>query len=60
MSVREFLSMGEGVDYKEALHRYAYRKQAYLNKRLGVLSGGQLRRVLIASALRDNSKCTIP
>jgi zinc transport system ATP-binding protein len=53
MSVREFLSIGEGLDYKEALRLVRLENKNVSEKRLGVLSGGQLRRVLIASALRE-------
>ncbi len=54
MSVREFLSIGNGVNLEEALDRVRLTDKSILNKRLGVLSGGQLRRVLIAWALNDN------
>lgn len=54
MTVREFLSMGDGVNVESALEQVRLTDKAILNKRLGVLSGGQLRRVLIAWALNDN------
>lgn len=54
MSVREFLSNGNGADVEKALERVRLTDKSILNKRLGVLSGGQLRRVLIAWALNDN------
>jgi zinc transport system ATP-binding protein len=54
MTVREFLSIGEGTDVEGALKRVRLNDKSILNKRLGVLSGGQLRRVLIAWALNDN------
>ncbi len=52
MSVKEFLSIGKG-NYIEALGSVRLTDKSILNKRLGVLSGGQLRRVLIAWALID-------
>jgi zinc transport system ATP-binding protein len=54
MSVKEFLSMGNGVDIENSLKKVRLTDGSILNKRLGVLSGGQLRRVLIAWALNDN------
>jgi zinc transport system ATP-binding protein len=54
MSVREFLSIGKGVDVENALKKVRLNDNSILDKRLGVLSGGQLRRVLIAWALNDN------
>lgn len=54
MSVREFLSIGDGVDLEAALEKVRLTDKNILNKRLGVLSGGQLRRVLIAWALNDH------
>ena len=54
MSVREFLSIGKGVDIENALKKVRLNDNSILDKRLGVLSGGQLRRVLIAWALNDN------
>lgn len=54
MSVREFLSMGKNVDLENALDKVKLTDKKILDKRLGVLSGGQLRRILIAWALNDN------
>ncbi len=54
MSVREFLSIDGGVDLENSLKRVRLTDLSILNKRLGTLSGGQLRRVLIAWALNDN------
>jgi zinc transport system ATP-binding protein len=54
MSVREFLSIGNGFDVENSLKKVKLNDNSILNKRLGVLSGGQLRRVLIAWALNDN------
>jgi len=54
MTVKEFLSMGDGIDVESALDRVRLTDKSILHKRLGVLSGGQLRRVLIAWALNDN------
>ena len=54
MSVREFLSIGGGISVEEALHLVKLEDKNVADKRLGVLSGGQLRRVLIAWALKDN------
>lgn len=54
MSVKEFLSIGDGIDFEKALDKVRLADKSILDKRLGVLSGGQLRRVLIAWALNDN------
>src|SRR5450756_1916585 len=54
MSVREFLSIGNDVDLESSLKKVRLNDKNILNKRLGVLSGGQLRRILIAWALNDN------
>jgi zinc transport system ATP-binding protein len=54
MSVKEFLSMGNGINVENALSLVKLNDKNVSNKRLGVLSGGQLRRVLIAWALKDN------
>lgn len=54
MSVREFLSIGQGMAVTEALRLVKLHDKGVIEKRLGVLSGGQLRRVLIASALKEN------
>jgi zinc transport system ATP-binding protein len=53
MSVKEFLSIGDGINVQDALNLVRLKDPSILNKRLGVLSGGQLRRVLIAWALND-------
>jgi zinc transport system ATP-binding protein len=53
MTVKEFLSVGNGINPTEALELVKIRDESILDKRLGVLSGGQLRRVLIAWALND-------
>ncbi len=53
ISVREFLSIGKGVNLDSELKRVRLDKNI-LDKRLGVLSGGQLRRILIAWALNGN------
>ena len=53
MTVREFLSLGKNVDLTESLNLVRIRDKNILNKRLGVISGGQLRRILIAWALND-------
>jgi zinc transport system ATP-binding protein len=55
MSVKEFLSIGNGnADPEKSLELVRLKDKGVLNKRLGVVSGGQLRRVLIAWALNDN------
>jgi zinc transport system ATP-binding protein len=54
MSVREFLSIGNGVNLESALSKVRLTDKSILDKRLGVVSGGQLRRILIAWALNDN------
>ena len=54
MTVREFLSIGNGVDLESALAKVRLTDKSILDKRLGVVSGGQLRRILIAWALNDN------
>jgi zinc transport system ATP-binding protein len=54
ISVKEFLSIGDGIDLENALSMVRLNDKSILNKRLGVLSGGQLRRILIAWALNDN------
>ncbi len=53
ISVKEFLSMREGADVEKALRRVRLNDKSIWNKSLEVLSGGQLRRVLIAWALVD-------
>ena len=54
MSVSEFLSIGKGMNVDAALRLVKLQDKGVVNKRLGVLSGGQLRRVLIAWALKEN------
>jgi zinc transport system ATP-binding protein len=55
ISVREFLSIGKSqCDLKAALSLVKLNDAKILDKRLGILSGGQLRRVLIAWALIDD------
>jgi zinc transport system ATP-binding protein len=55
MSVKEFLSMdnSSGMTVEDALSLVKLQDTGVVNKRLGVLSGGQLRRVLIAWALKE-------
>ena len=54
MTVKEFLSISGRVDLENALKKVRLTDLNILDKRLGTLSGGQLRRVLIAWALIDN------
>jgi zinc transport system ATP-binding protein len=55
MSVREFLSIGQGGNsVEDSLRLVKLQNKGITDKRLGVLSGGQLRRVLIAWALKEN------
>jgi len=53
ITVKEFLSIGDTINPQEALESVRIKDEGILNKRLGVLSGGQLRRILIAWALND-------
>lgn len=53
MTVREFLSLGKETDLVESLSQVRITDKKILDKRLGVISGGQLRRILIAWALND-------
>jgi zinc transport system ATP-binding protein len=54
LSVKEFLTIGKNeTDAESALSLVRIDDKRILNKRLGALSGGQLRRVLIAWALVD-------
>src|SRR3989304_7858393 len=54
LSVKEFLTIGKNeTDAESALSLVRLDDKSVLNKRLGALSGGQLRRVLIAWALVD-------
>lgn len=54
ISVKEFLSYKDGADVDRALSAVKLNSSVIGNKTLSVLSGGQLRRVLIAWALIDN------
>src|SRR4030067_2475578 len=55
ISVREFLSIGKNkCDPEAALSLVKLNDTKILEKRLGILSGGELRRVLIAWALIDD------
>lgn len=54
ISVKEFLSYRDHADVESALAAVRLTDKSLLNKSLGVLSGGQLRRVLIAWAIIDN------
>jgi len=54
LTVREFLSIGNGANVENVLNKVRLTDKSIQNKRLCVLSGGQLRRVLIAWALIDN------
>lgn len=53
LSVKEFLSIGNKINLENALSLVRLNDKDVLNKRLGVLSGGQLRRIMIAWALID-------
>ena len=54
LSVKEFLTIGKNAtDPESTLRLVKLYDKSVLNKRLGALSGGQLRRVLIAWALVD-------
>lgn len=54
LSVKEFLSIGNKIiNVENALSLVRLNDKDVLNKRLGVLSGGQLRRIMIAWALID-------
>jgi len=53
ISVKEFLSFGNGLNIAAHLSSVKLDDKNVLDKSLGVLSGGQLRRVLIAWALID-------
>lgn len=53
ISVEEFLSIGDKINVENALSMVRLKDKSVLNKRLGVLSGGQLRRIMIAWALID-------
>ena len=53
VSVKEFLSFKEGSDIDQVLSSVGLHSKIILNKSLSTLSGGQLRRVLIAWAILD-------
>ena len=53
VSVKEFLSFKEGSDIDQVLSSVGLHSKIVLNKSLSILSGGQLRRVLIAWAILD-------
>lgn len=53
ISVKEFLSIGGKINVENALSLVRLNDRSVLNKRLGVLSGGQLRRIMIAWALMN-------
>jgi len=53
ISVKEFLSFKKGSGIEESLSSVGLDSEEILNKSLSVLSGGQLRRVLIAWAIID-------
>jgi zinc transport system ATP-binding protein len=54
ISIKEFLKFKSSANAKEALESVGLWGKDFLNKPLGVLSGGQLQRVLIAWAIIDN------
>jgi zinc transport system ATP-binding protein len=54
ISVKEFLSFRDGTEVASCLDAVRLEGKDVSDKRLGILSGGQLRRVLIAWALVDN------
>jgi ABC-type Mn2+/Zn2+ transport system ATPase subunit len=54
ISVKDFLSFKNSADAENLLSPVRLGKKNVGNKTLGILSGGQLRRVLIAWALADN------
>lgn len=54
ISVKEFLSFQNHVDVETSLNPVRLNNRNYADKTLGFLSGGELRRVLIAWALADN------
>jgi zinc transport system ATP-binding protein len=53
ISVKEFLSIGNKINLENTLSLVRLNDKDVVNKRLGVLSGGQLRRIMIAWALSD-------
>ncbi len=54
ISVKEFLTYKKGADFESALSAVKLDSKELQGKTLSVLSGGQLRRVLVAWALIDN------
>jgi zinc transport system ATP-binding protein len=54
ISVKEFLAYRTGANVEDALAAVRLDNESIVNKSLSVLSGGQLRRVLIAWAIIDN------
>jgi zinc transport system ATP-binding protein len=54
LSVKEFLSFRNGINVASCLEAVGLDEKSVSQKRLGILSGGQLRRVLIAWALIDS------
>jgi len=54
ISVKEFLSIKNAAKVENALNSVGLRSEDLRKKRLGALSGGQLRRVLIAWAVIDS------
>ena len=53
ITVQEFLAFKCKTDYRECLATVGLEDPAFLGKRLGVLSGGEMQRVLIAWAIVD-------
>lgn len=53
ISVKEFLSLKNHSNIEEPLKLVGLNSRDILNKTLGILSGGQLQRVLIAWAIKD-------
>jgi zinc transport system ATP-binding protein len=53
ITVREFLALNQSGNYRECLAMCGLNQERILEERLGVLSGGELQRVLIAWALVD-------
>ena len=53
ISVKEFMALRNNSGIEEALRSVGLNSEEVLHKRLGALSGGQLRRVLIAWAIID-------
>jgi len=53
ITVREFLSFKCQADFRECLSAVGIEDQTILDRKLGVLSGGEMQRVLIAWAILD-------